>query len=172
MPLISSFISSGPSSIVKYLRGFYCEPQNEGPESPSFSLVDSSLSLSLSLSLFLISPCFLSLLFIPASSVLMAELNTHLNCFEISLLPFADFLRWYILISTVCWHSLSAVCWSLHSWHNLSAFACTLRHTLKQVISPKLYSSFHIPVSNTRNTKTTLKSSIHTSTEEDHVYCI
>lgn len=33
MPLIFSFISSGSSSIVQYLRGFYCEPQNEGPES-------------------------------------------------------------------------------------------------------------------------------------------
>lgn len=36
MPLIFSFISSGSSSIVQYLRGFYCGPQNEGPESPRF----------------------------------------------------------------------------------------------------------------------------------------
>lgn len=169
MPLIFSFISSGPSSIVKYLRGFYCEPQNEGPESPSFSLVDSSLSLSLSvppLALFPFSVVHSSFFCPHGRAQHPSEMFWNFS------VPFADFLRWYILISRVCWHSLSAVCWSLHSWHNLSAFACTLRHTLKQVISPKLCSLFHIPVSNTRNTKTTLRSSIHTSTEEHHVYCI
>lgn len=80
----------------------------------------------------------------------------HPQCFEISLLPFTDSLRWYILISTVCWNSLSVDCLSLHSWHNLLAFSCSLRSTIKQVISPKLYSLFHPPIGNTRNTKTML----------------
>lgn len=100
MPLIFSFISSGPSSIVKYLRGFYCEPQNEGPESPSFSLVDSSLSPPLFL-LRLVSflCCLFQLLLSPWQN------STPIwTCFEISLLPFADSLHWYIVISTVCWH--------------------------------------------------------------------
>lgn len=133
MLLIFSFISSGSLSIVQYLRGFYWGTRIP----PASNLMDSSLSPPL----FLLLSCFLSLLFIP-TSVPMAELNIHLNCFEISQLPFIDSLHWYILISTVCWHSLSAVCWSLHSWHNFLAFTLTLRHTLK------LYHPSYIPYFN------------------------
>lgn len=141
MPLIFSFISSGSSSIVQYLRGFYCGPQNEGPESPRFQpcgflshsppLCSSSLLVSfLCCSFQLLSPWQSST---PIWTVLKFISFQNLSVGTFWSIQFAD-------IAIV--RSAEAA----HSWHNFLAFTLKLRHTLKQVISPKLYSLFHTTV--------------------------
>lgn len=103
MPLIFSFISSSPSSIVKYLRGFYCEPQNEGPESLSFSLVDSSVSLPLCSSSRLVSflCCSFQLLLSPwQSSTPIWTVLTFL-CFPSQFLSAGAF--WSLQFADIAW---------------------------------------------------------------------
>lgn len=150
MPLIFSL---GSSSIVQYLRGFYCGPQNEGPESPSFQpcgFLSHSLPLCSSSLLVSFLCCSFQLLSPWQSSTPIWTVLKFLSFQSLSVGTF-----WSIQFADIA----STLCRSLHSWHNFLAFTLTLRHTLKQVISPKLYSLFHslLQIGNTRHAKAMLR---------------